>query len=124
MFLKLVANDRSDKRFLLTSLVCPLGLSAPDLLLYNLLNHEQICIKSEVEEIFLNLQQMTIVMRPSCLHHNFGRNGLSAPVQGLCLKFFSSITADFNISSELRCAIQDQWSSGFIFMTISQRHMN
>ena len=29
--LKLVANDRSDKRFLLTSKFCPLGLSDPDL---------------------------------------------------------------------------------------------
>ena len=28
------------------------------------------------------------------------------------LNFFSSITADFNISSALRWAIQDQWSSG------------
>ena len=28
---KLVANDRSDKRFLLTSKFCPLGLTAPDL---------------------------------------------------------------------------------------------
>ena len=28
--------------------------------------------------------------------------------------FFSSITADFNISSALRWAIQDQWSSGII----------
>ena len=33
--LKLVANDGSDKRFLLTSKVCPLGLSAPDLQLYS-----------------------------------------------------------------------------------------
>ena len=34
-FFKLVANDhRSDKRFLLTSKFCPLGLSAADLLLY------------------------------------------------------------------------------------------
>ena len=33
-FLKLVAKDRSDKRFLLTSKFCPLGLSAPDLRLY------------------------------------------------------------------------------------------
>ena len=30
------------------------------------------------------------------------------------LNFFSSITADFNISSALRWAIQDQWSSGFL----------
>ena len=31
---KLVASDRSDKRFLLTSQFCPLGLSAPDLRLH------------------------------------------------------------------------------------------
>ena len=30
------------------------------------------------------------------------------------LNFLSSITADFNISSALRWAIQDQWSSGWI----------
>ena len=34
IFLKLVASDWSDKRFLLTSKFCPLGLSAPDLRLY------------------------------------------------------------------------------------------
>ena len=66
---------------------------------FHVLNHEKMCIKSEVEEIFLNLQQMTIVMRPSCWHQNIGPNGLSAPTQWLCLNFFSSITADFNISS-------------------------
>ena len=33
--------------------------------------------------------------------------------------FFSSITADFNISSALRWAIQDQWSSGFSHPLIS-----
>ena len=33
-FLKLVADDRSDKRFLLTPKFCPLGLSAPDLRLF------------------------------------------------------------------------------------------
>ena len=32
--LKLAANDRSDKRFLLTSNICPQELSAPDLQLY------------------------------------------------------------------------------------------
>ena len=53
------------------------------------------------------------MMRPSCWHQNFGPNGLSAPTLGLCLNFFSSITADFNISSALRWAIQDQWPSGF-----------
>ena len=59
---------------------------------------------------------MTIVMRPTCWHQNFGPNGLSAPAQGLCLNVFSSITADFNISSAIRWAIQDQWSSGFIIL--------
>ena len=39
--------------------------------------------------------------------------GVSAPAQGLCLNFFSTITADFNISSALRWAIQDKWSSGW-----------
>ena len=34
LFLKLLTNDRSDKRFLLTSKFCPLGLSRPDLRLY------------------------------------------------------------------------------------------
>ena len=34
IFFKLVANDRSDKRFLLTSKFCPLGLSAPKLRRY------------------------------------------------------------------------------------------
>ena len=33
-FVKLPTNDRSDKRFLLTSKFCPLGLSAPDLRVY------------------------------------------------------------------------------------------
>ena len=60
---------------------------------------------------------MTIVMRPTCWHQNFGPNGLSAPAQGLCLNVFSSITADFNISSAIRWAIQDQWSSGFVMET-------
>ena len=77
----------------------------------HLLSHEKMCIRSEVKRFFLNLQQMTIVMSPSCWHQNFGFNGLPATTLGLCLNFFSSITADFNISSALRWAIQNQWSS-------------
>ena len=57
---------------------------------------------------------MTIVMRPTCWHQNFGPNGLSAPAQGLCLNIFSSITVDLNVSSTIRWAIQDQWSSGLL----------
>ena len=111
IFFKLVANDWSDKRFLLTSEYCPLRLTAPDLQLYTL-NHEKMCIKSEVEEIRFKLATMTIVMSPSCWHQNFGPNGLCAPAQRLCLNFFSLITTDFNISSALRWAIQAQWTSG------------
>ena len=54
-------------------------------------------------------------MRPTYWHQNFGPNGLSAPAQRLCLNVFSSVTADFNISSAIRWAIQDQWSSGYLF---------
>ena len=112
IFFKLVANDRSGKRFLLTSKFCPLGLSAPDLWLYTFIKSWKGVYKVRLKRFFSNLQQMTIVMRPSCWHQSFGPNGLSAPAQGLCLNFFSSITADFNISSELMWVIQDQWSSG------------
>ena len=34
-------------------------------------------------------------------------------LHSIFLNFFSSITADFNISSAIRWVIQDQWSSGF-----------
>ena len=33
-------------------------------------------------------------------------------LDSIFLNFFSSVTTDFNISSALRWAIQDQWSSG------------
>ena len=50
-FFKLVPNDRSDKRFLLTSKSFPLGVTHDYI---HLLNHEKMCIKSEVEEISFN----------------------------------------------------------------------
>ena len=34
-------------------------------------------------------------------------------LHSIFLNFFSSITADFNTSSAIRWAIQDQWSSGY-----------
>ena len=34
-------------------------------------------------------------------------------LHSIFLNFFSSITADFNTSSAIKWAIQDQWSSGF-----------
>ena len=55
IFLKLVANDRSDKRFLLTSKFCPLGCLPLTCGYIRLLNHEKMCMKSEVEEILFKL---------------------------------------------------------------------
>ena len=57
-FFKLVANDLSDKRFLLTSKFCPLvPLGCLPLICgcTHLLSHEKMCIKSEVEEILFKL---------------------------------------------------------------------
>ena len=84
--------------------------------LYTFIKSWKDVYKVRLKRFFSNLQQMTIVMRPSCWHQNFGPNGLCAPAQGLCLNFFSSITADFNISSALMWAIQDQWSSGYYIL--------
>ena len=39
-------------------------------------------------------------------------------LHSIFLNFFSSITADFNISSAIRWAIQDQWSSGSLLFLI------
>ena len=52
--LKLATDDRSDKKFLLTSKLCPLGAVCPLLRGYiHVLNHETNCIKSDVKEISL-----------------------------------------------------------------------
>ena len=60
------------------------------------------CIKSEVEEILFKLATNDRSDEVFLLTSNFGPNGLSALSQGLYLNFFSSVTADFNISSALR----------------------
>ena len=81
---KLVANDRSDQRFLLTSKFCPLGVS--DLQLYTFIKSWKDLQKVRGwRDFFLNLQQMTKVIRLSSGHKTFSPNGLSAPAQGLCI---------------------------------------
>ena len=62
--LNLATDDRSDKKFLLTSKLCPLGLSAPGL--YTCIKSCKHCIKSDFKRFFLNLQQMGKVIRPFC----------------------------------------------------------
>ena len=54
--LKLATDDRSNKKFLLTSKLCPLGAVCllPRGYIY-ILNHEKNCIKSDFKEISLKL---------------------------------------------------------------------
>ena len=54
-FLKLVANDQSDQRFLLTSIFSPLALSASDLRLCTFIKSKKMCIKSEIDKILFKL---------------------------------------------------------------------
>ena len=54
--LKLAINDRSDKKFLLTSKLCPLGgFTLLPRGCIHVLNHEKNCIKSDFKEISLKL---------------------------------------------------------------------
>ena len=54
--LKLATDDRSDKKFLLTSKLCPLGALCPLTQGYiHVLNHEKNCIKSDFKDISLKL---------------------------------------------------------------------
>ena len=54
--LKLATDDRSDKKFLLTSKLCPLGAVCSQPWGYiHVLNHENNCIKSDFKEISLKL---------------------------------------------------------------------
>ena len=71
--LKLATDDRSDKKFLLTSELCPLGVVCPLTRGYiRVLNHEKKMYKITLWRfIFLNLQQMNEVTRHFCWHQNF-----------------------------------------------------
>ena len=54
--LKLATDDQSDKKFLLTSILCPLRAVCPLPQGYiHVLNHERNCIKSDLKEISLKL---------------------------------------------------------------------
>ena len=54
--LKLATDDQSDKKFLLTSILCPLRAVCPLPRGYiHVLNHEKNCMKSDMKEISLKL---------------------------------------------------------------------
>ena len=66
--LKLATDDRSDKKFLLTSKLCPLGAVCPLLRGYiHVLNHEKKCIKSDFKRIGYNIN---IMRHSACLVFN------------------------------------------------------
>ena len=91
--LKLATDDRSDKKFLLTSILCPLRAVCPLPRGYiHVLNHEKNCIKSDLRFLW-NLQQMGKVIRPFCWHQTFAPWGLSAPAPGLypCIKSWKKL---------------------------------
>ena len=54
-FFKLVENEQSDKRFLLTSKFCPLGLFAPDLGLYACIKYGKKWYKIRLQRDFFKL---------------------------------------------------------------------
>ena len=92
--LKLATDDRSDKKFLLTSKLCPLGSVCPLHQGYiHVINYETNCIKSDFKEISLKLEQMGKVIRPFCWHQHFVPWGLSFPAPGLhtCIKSWKEL---------------------------------
>ena len=88
--LKLATGDRSDKKFLLTSILCLLRAVCPLPRGYiHVLNREKKIVLNQTRKRFLwNLQQMGKVIRPFCWHQTFAPWGLSAPAPGLytCFK--------------------------------------
>ena len=77
--LKLATDDQSDKKFLLTSILCRLRA---------VLNHEKIVLNQTWKRFLWNLQQMGKDIRSFCWHQTFAPWGLSAPAPGLytCIK--------------------------------------
>ena len=81
--LKLATDDRSDKKFLLSSKLCPLGTVCPLPRGYiHVLNHEQIVLNQTSKRFLWNLQQMGKVIRPFCWHQNFVPWGTVCPCPG------------------------------------------
>ena len=82
--LKLATDDWSDKKFLLTSKLCPLGAVCPLPRGYiYVLNHEKNCIKSDFKEICLKLATNDRSDKMFLLTSKFHPQGLSAPAPGL-----------------------------------------
>ena len=87
--LKLVANEQSDKRFLLTSKFCPLWLSAPDLRLYICIKYEKNSIKSDFKEMFLKLATNDRSDKMFLLTLKFRSQGVVSPCPGAIYRLYT-----------------------------------
>ena len=79
--LKLATDDRSDKNFLLTSILCWAVCPLPRGYIH-VLNHEKIVLNQAWKRFLWNLQQMGKVIRPFCWHKNFCTLGAVCPCPG------------------------------------------
>ena len=87
--LKLATDDRSDKTFLLTSKLCPLGAVCPLPRGYvHVLNHEKNYIKSDFKEISLKIATNDQSDKMFLLTSKFRPLGAVCPAPGLytCIK--------------------------------------
>ena len=87
--LKLATDDRSDKKFLLTSILYPLRAVCPLPRGYiHVFNHEKNCIKSDLKEISLKLATNDRSDKMFLLTSKFHHKRFSAPAPGLytCIK--------------------------------------
>ena len=92
--LKLATDDRSDKKFLLTSKLCPLGAVCPLPWGYiHVLNHEKNCIKSDFKDVVLKVATKEWNDKTFLWHQNFVSCWLSAPAPGLytCIKSWKKL---------------------------------
>ena len=81
--LKLATDDRSDKKFLLTSKLYPLGTVCPLPRGYiYVLNHEKNCIKSDFKEISLKLATNGLSVKAFLLTSKFCPLGAVCPCPG------------------------------------------
>ena len=82
--LKLATDDRSDRKFLLTSILCPLVAVYPlPRGLYRCIKSWKKFVLNQTWKRFLwNLQQMGKVIRPFCWHKTFAPWGLAALPRG------------------------------------------
>ena len=94
----------------------PKGFSALAPGLYTCIKSLKMCIKSDFEEIILNLQHMGKVIRNFCWHQNFVPKGLSVPALGLyaCINHFKMCLKSYFKEIVLKLVTNGQSDKGFL----------